>query len=155
MLIAAVVNVGILLYALFRFGSAPIRDFLVQRSRSIARAIEEAEVRLRKAEAEVERWRERLAGVEGEAAEILRVVGSQADTERQRRVSRARATADRIRQEAEALSGQEVDRARNLLRAEVADLASSGALALLRQTIRPDDDRRLVGEYADRIGAAA
>jgi F-type H+-transporting ATPase subunit b len=155
MLIAAVFNLVVLVVVLVRFAGSPIRDFLIQRSRGVARAIEEAEGRLRAAEAEVERWKQRLTRVDQEGAEIMRLVGSQADLERQRRVERARSTADRIRVDADALAEQEVDHARDLLRAEVSEIAASGALSLIRDLLRPEDDRRLVSEYAERIGASS
>jgi F-type H+-transporting ATPase subunit b len=151
-LVAAIFNAVVLVVILVRATGRPLRNFLIQRSRAVARAIDEANQRLREAEREVERWKERLSNVDGEAAEILRAAGELAELERQRRLKRARATASRIRQDAETLAQQEVAQAREVLREEVAELAASGAGALVRELIRAEDDRRLIAEYADRIG---
>ena len=154
-LIAAIFNAVVLVAILVRVTGRPLRNFLIQRSRAVARAIEEANQRLREAEREVEQWKERLSNVAAEAAEIVRAAGELAEFERQRRLERALATANRIRQDADTLAQQEVEQARETLREEVAELAASGASALVRELLRAEDDRRLIAEYADRIGEAA
>jgi F-type H+-transporting ATPase subunit b len=150
----AIFNIVLLGAILVRFARRPIHDFLVQRSRRVARSIEAAESRLREAGEEVTRWRERLSRVDEEVAEILQLTGEGAETERSRRLDRARQTAERIRVEADALAGQELVRARQDLRAEVAALSASMAVSLVRETIGPDDDRRLVADYSQAIGEA-
>jgi F-type H+-transporting ATPase subunit b len=153
-LVAAIFNAIVLVVILIRATGRPLRNFLIQRSRAVARAIDEANQRLREAEREVERWKERLANVDAEAGEVVRAAAELAELERQRRFDRARATADRIRLGADTLAQQEVAQAREALREEVADLAASGAAALVRELIRAEDDRRLIVEYADRIEEA-
>lgn len=153
MLAAAIFNAIVLLVLLLRFAQRPIRDFLVQRSRRIARAIEAAEGRLLEAAAEVQRWRAQLARVDEAGADIVRLAGQTAEAERERRLERARQTAARIRREAGELGEQEVARARAALRAEVAELAAGLAASLVRARLRPQHDRRLFSEYVDRIGA--
>ena len=155
MLAAAIFNLGILGFLLFRFAGPPIQNFMIQRSRGIARAIEEADARLREASVEVERWRERLSGLDREIEEIAQRIREQTEIEREQRLDRARATGQRIRQEADALAEFEVRQAADALRVEVAELATRGALGLLREMLRPEDDRRLISEYVDRIGAAS
>jgi F-type H+-transporting ATPase subunit b len=153
-LVAAIFNAVVLVVILVRFTGAPMRNFLRQRSRTVARAIEEAKTRLEQAQQEVEQWRARLSNVDEEAAEIVRNAGELAELERQRRRERAQATAERIRQDAGALADQEFDQAREELRAEVAVLAAESAAALVRDLLRPEDDRRLITEYAQRVEAS-
>jgi F-type H+-transporting ATPase subunit b len=153
-LIAAIFNAVVLVALLVRFTRAPLRDYLRQRSRTVARAIDEAKSRLQQAQDEVEQWRGRLSNVDQEAAEIVRNAGELAELERQRRLERAQATADRIRQDAGALADQELEQAREQLRGEVAELAAESAAALVRDLLQPEDDRRLVTEYAERVEAA-
>jgi F-type H+-transporting ATPase subunit b len=152
---AAIFNVVVLVALLVRLARRPIHDFLVQRQHGIAQAIEKAEARVRDAEAELERWQARLAGVEGEAREIVQLATEQAEAESQRRLGRADEASARIQREAQALGEREGFRARETLRTEVAELATSLADRLLRERIGADDDRRLVSEYADNIGGTA
>lgn len=154
LLVAAIFNLLVLVVILLRFTRRPIRDFLIQRRRAIARAIEEAEARVAKAEAELERWSARSASVEAEAAELVQLAQEQAEAQGARRLARAEETASRIQHDAGALAEHEVERAGQMLRAEAAQLATSLAEVLLREHIRPEDDRRLFAEYAERIGGA-
>lgn len=146
-------NTAVLVLVLIRLARRPVKSFLLQRSHTIRRDIEAAETRLREAEAEIEGLRQRLARFEDEAGEIIARSTEQAEAERQRRLERATESAARIQREARTLADQEVARARDELRREVAELATSLASALLRAEIRPEDDRRLVSEYAEQIGA--
>ncbi len=151
----AIFNVIVLALLLVRLTRRPLRSFLVQRRRGIEEAIEQAEARVNEAQAEVERWRSRQEGVEAEAAEFIRRAADHAEAESQRRLERADDSASRIQREAHALAEQEVTRAREMLRAEVAELATSLADGLLRERIRPEDDRRLISEYTEQIGGTA
>ena len=82
------------------------------------------------------------------------LAGELAELERQRRRERAQATAERIRQDAEALADLEFEQAREQLRAEVAELAAASAASLVRELLQPEDDRRLISEYAQRVEAS-
>lgn len=155
MFVAAVFNLAVLAAILVRFARQPVRNFLIQRSRRIARAIEDAERRLEEADSEVTSWRDRLARVGQETEELIRLAGEATDAERQRRLRRASATAERIRTEASGVAEQELGRAREELRAEVADLSAGIAASLVREGLRPEDDRRLVAECVDRLEGGA
>jgi F0F1-type ATP synthase membrane subunit b/b' len=154
MLAAAVFNTLLLAMILVRFARTPIRDFLIQRSRAIARAVEATEARLLEASVEVQRWRSRLSRVGEETTEMLRLAGESAEAERARRLERGRQAAQRIRLEASELAEREIVEARDALRTELAELSAGLAASLLRQSLRPEDDRRLVADYVQRIGAA-
>jgi F-type H+-transporting ATPase subunit b len=148
-----ILNTAVLLLVLVRLARRPIKSFLLQRSHTIRRDIETAESRLREAEAEIEGLRQRLARFEDEARAIIARSAEQGEAERQRRLERATESAARIQSDTRTLADQEVARARDELRREVAELATSLASALLQTEIRPEDDRRLVSEYAEQIGA--
>ena len=141
-----VLNVGVLVFLIYRFGRAPILDFLVQRSRRIRREIESAEERLRAAEAEIAELRQRLAQFDREAQHMLEATVDQAELERARTVERAREMAVHIQQDAERVADRAVARARQELRAEAADLPTklAGEMsynldAVLSATPLPDD----------------
>ena len=138
-----VVNFGFLLFLLHRYARKPILDFLAQRSQGIREQIRDAEQRLDAAEAEVASLRARLRDFESEAQGIVTAATEQAEFERARALERASETAQRIREDAQ--------RARQELRDEAADLATTLAAEILRERLTPDDDKRLVGEFVDRI----
>ena len=146
-----VLNAALLIAILVYFTRRPLRDFLVQRSRGIARSIEQAEESLRASQSELERMRRRIEGFESEAEEMLYAAAERAEGERVRALERAEATAARIREEAQRVADQEIERARQELRDEAAALAVTLAGELIRDSLRPADQKRLVREYTDRV----
>jgi F-type H+-transporting ATPase subunit b len=150
-----VLNTVVLVLILLRFTRRPIRDFLLQRSHRIRRQIDAAESRLREADAEIEQLRRRLARFEDEKQEIIARSGEQAEAERAQALERVRGTAERIREETRRVADQEIERARQELQSEAAELAVSLARDLLREQLTPDDDRRLLREYVDRLGGTS
>ena len=147
-----ILNVTVLLLILIRFGRKPVKDFLTERSQGIRRQIGAAEARLKEAQAELEALRQRLERFDDEAREVVEQSAAQAEAERARAVERARAAAERIRDEAGRLADQEIERARRELQAEAAALAAKLAEDLLREHLGPEDDRRLISEYVERVG---
>ncbi len=150
-----VLTTAVLVLILLRFTRRPIRDFLLQRSHRIRRQIEAAESRLGEAETEIEQLRQRLAHFEDEKQEIIARSGEQAEAERAQALERVRGTAERIREETRRVADQEIERARQELQSEAAELAVSLARDLLREQLTPDDDRRLLREYVDRLGGTS
>lgn len=150
-----ILNTAILVLILVRYARQPLRGFLHQRRHEIIRAIEGAEQRLRASRDELEAAERRLERLDEAAEEIVRSAIEQAEVERDRTLVRAEATAERIRESARAAADHELERARQELRAEAAELATSLAGDLLRDHLGDEDDRRLVREYTERIGGSS
>ena len=146
-------NFAFLLFLLYRFARKPLLDYLAQRSQNIRSEIKAAASRLREAERELSELRARLAGFEQEARQMAERAAEQAEREKTATVARARETAQRVREDAQRVAGQEVERARQELRAEAAELATSWAREILREQLTAADDKRLVGEFIERLGA--
>jgi F-type H+-transporting ATPase subunit b len=147
----AVLNLGILIFVLLRFARKPISDFLFQRSESIRSALSDAQAKLAEADAENTKLRERLAQLDRESREIVELARRQAQGEGERMQQRARENVERIREEAQRVADMEIARARQALREEAAALATTLAGELLRERIRPEDDRRLLDEFVTQV----
>lgn len=150
-LVLALLNFGVLLAVIWRFGGPAVRGFLFQRRESIRSELENARERLAAAEREVEALRRRLSDLDRESAELLGLAQRQAADERERSQRRARETAERIRAEAQRVADVEIQRARQALREEAAVLATSMAAEILRERIEADDDARLIAEFTQRV----
>lgn len=147
-----ILNTAILIAILVRFLRAPLREFLAQRARGIAEAIEQAQKQLAESRREVAHWRSSLEKHARRAREIQTDVEREAQAEQAQVLERARAAAERIREEARAVADQEIRRAQRDLRREASALAVSLAEELLRENLTPDDDRRLVQAFSERAG---
>lgn len=145
-----VFNIGVLGYVLYRFAGRPISEALRDRSDGVRAQIEESESKLREAEAELAELRERLARFEQESSALLVEARERAQAERARTVERAERSAERIRIEARRVADNEIVRARQILRDEAADLATSIAREILREQITAEDDRRLLDDFVSR-----
>lgn len=155
MLGVQVLNAAILLFILIRFAGPALRDYFQARSVQIRESIEGAQEQLREAEAEIAELRTRLEAFEGESGRLVEGAAENAEAERGRMLERARATAQRIREDAERVADSEIERARQALRAEAARLATQLAGELLRDEATPDDDKRIVSEFIDKLGGSA
>jgi F-type H+-transporting ATPase subunit b len=154
MLALHALNFAFMLWLLNRYARRPLLDYLAQRSQGIREELDSAQARLLEAEQELDALRTRLAAFDGEAERILATAEQVAQSEKQHAVERARETADRLREDAQRVVQQEIARARTELRAEAANLSTRLAGELLRDKLEPEDDKRLVKEFVDRIGEA-
>jgi F-type H+-transporting ATPase subunit b len=145
------VLIGVLVY----FTREPLKKFLIERSDGIRRQIESAEAALEAARAEAAELRTRLDRIADENAELVRVAAELAETERVFALERARQSAERIREESRRAADQEIVRAKRELQEEAAQLATSLAAEILRKSVTPDDDRRILGEFVEQIGRRA
>jgi len=145
-----VFNVAILGYVLYRFAGGPISQAFRDRSDGIRGQIEESEARLREAEAELAALRERLARSEEDSCALVASVAEQAQAERVRNVERAQQSSERIREEARRVADAEIVRARQVLREEASELATSIAQEILRERLTDEDERRLLADFVER-----
>jgi F-type H+-transporting ATPase subunit b len=150
-----VLNLSILIGVLIYFAGPALRDFFKQRSEDIRREIEAAENALREAEAEIAEFRSRLSGFDDEARQLLDAAAEAAERDKVRVIERAQQTAERIREDAKRVADQELARARAELHAQAVVLATEIAADVLREQTSAEDDRRLVGEFTERMGASA
>jgi F-type H+-transporting ATPase subunit b len=149
-----VLNFGFLMFLLYRYARKPILGYLADRSQGIRKEIESAEERLAHAESELAELRALLASFDDEARSIVDTARAVAEQEKARQIERAHETATRIREDAERVAGQELERARQTLRAEAAELATQLAAELLREQMTQEDDQRMVGEFVERLGGS-
>ncbi len=151
LLILQIINVFVLAFVLFRFARQPLQEFLKNRAAAIRDRLEDSQDRLRRAEADLKEIRERLDGFEAEANRMVGDAEEQARASAARIMERAEEQATRIRNEASIVATQEVSRARGELQREASNLAISMAGEILREKMTLDIDRRLVGEYIQKV----
>ena len=147
-----VVNLALLLGVVVYFGRKPVREYLAQRRESVQNNLESSARLLAEAEANLAQWKERADKLEAELAEIRDTSRRLAEDERAEILAQARATAERIRRDADAAVDQELHRARAELAAEASELAITLAARILRERVTDEDQQRLFDEFVDRVG---
>jgi F-type H+-transporting ATPase subunit b len=148
-------NLALLLGVLFYFGRAPIREFFATRRSGIQTELSQAAELLAEAEQRNSELQRRLVDLNIEIDGIKSTAGQRAQDEAEHILADARATAERIRNDARAAMDQELRRAQTELREEAADLALELAAKKLKDEVSEGDRDRLVDEFILRVEPSA
>jgi len=150
-IIKQAINFLILAGVLVYFLRKPLSSFLKERSELLRRAIDDAA----KARAEAA---EKLAAIEARTAKLadeIAAMNAKVDVDAAAEARRLQETAtveiSRIRAQSEFTGEQEVKKAREELRQEASLLTARAAEELVRKTLSPEDQDRLVRENLEKI----
>lgn len=149
------VNLLILIAALVYFGRRPMQDFFAARQDRIRGDLDAAANALAEAEARHTEWQRKLARLDAEMDRIREQARERAEAERKHILADASAAAERIRRDARSAVDQELRRAREELRHEVAELAVEFAAETLRTRVNDTDRSRLVDDFIETIERSA
>jgi F-type H+-transporting ATPase subunit b len=152
-LIIQAINFLILLVLLHRLLYRPLMAKMDERTAAIRKSLDEAQAARAEAARQQEENAVRLRAAHAEAAKIREQALQEAGEEQRRLVESARAEAQRLVETAKAQVDSDIRRAREELRREVADIATSIAERLVRRSLRDEDHRRIVAESVARLGA--
>jgi len=146
-----VLNLAILGAAIWYFARKPLVNWFRERRDRIEGEVASAAKLHREAEERHARWQRKLEQLETELEGIRHTARGRAEGERDRILEDARASARRIRADAQLAIDQEVRRAREELRREASDLSVELAAELLRGQITDADRDRLLDEFVTEI----
>jgi len=145
------VNLAILAGVLFYFLRKPVSSYLKERSELMRKSIEDAANARAEAARKLEAIDARMAGIAEEIAKMNARMETEAAAEAQALKDTASAEIDRIRKQAEFSGEQEVKKARQELQQEASRLCAKAAEDLIRGSLTPADQERLVLENIDKI----
>ena len=146
-----VANLLLLLGVLIYFARKPALAYLAGRRDTISKNLESSAQLLAEAERRLAEWSQKAAHLDQEVSGIRDAIRRAAETERDRILADARASADRLRQSASAVAVRELAQAREALHREAADLAVELAAKILREHVNDGDRTRLVDEFIGRV----
>jgi F-type H+-transporting ATPase subunit b len=146
-------NLLLLLGVLVYLGRKPVQNFLSERRQRIQDNLASSERLLKEAEGRLAEWTQRAERLGDEVEELRRAGRERAEQERSKILEDARLTAERIKRDAASGVAREVERAKQALREEAAELAIELAGKLLQQQVTEGDRDRLVDEFVAEIEA--
>jgi F-type H+-transporting ATPase subunit b len=146
-----VVNVLLLLGVLIYFARKPVLSYLAERRDTIAKNLETSAQLLAESERRLAEWTEKAANLDRDVVAIRDATRRAAEAERDRILADAQATAERIRRSAGAVVERELQKARDALRGEAADLAVEMAAKALREQVNDADRTRLLDEFIGHV----
>ncbi|HHH27677.1 MAG TPA: hypothetical protein ENK57_04940 [Polyangiaceae bacterium] len=153
-LLANVINVGVLLFLLIRFGRKPVEESLRKRKKSIMSEIDKAQRIKKDAKGRLRRYEDELDHLEDKLEALREQYAAEGAREEQRAKEEAEEARARMIADAEFRVSQESKTARDNLSREALEEALHAAEALLVRTISQADHDRLAEEYLDQIGPA-
>jgi F-type H+-transporting ATPase subunit b len=146
-----VANLVLLLAVLIYFARKPALAYLAGRRDGISKNLESSAQLLAESERRLAEWSQKAAHLDQEVSGIRDAIRRAAESEGDRILAEAHASADRIRQSAIAVAERELHQAREALRREAADLAVELAAKILREQVNDGDRTRLVDEFIGRV----
>jgi F-type H+-transporting ATPase subunit b len=147
-------NFGVLLFLLIKFGGKAINKGLKARHEQLKSDLEEAN-RLRiTAEARFKKQEQRLANLEAELETMRQAIIKEAESEKARIIAAAEEKARRVQDDTRFQLDQQIKEAEVRFKAEVAQAALRIADELLRKSVNSSDEQRLVGSFVSELGAA-
>jgi F-type H+-transporting ATPase subunit b len=145
------INFAILAGVLVYFLRKPVSSFLAERSELLRKAIDDAAKARAEAAEKLSAVESRVAMLSGEIARMNERMDAEARAEAEHVRQSYAAEIAGIRAQAEFTGQQEVKKAREELRREASELSARAAEELVRKTLTPEDQERLVRENIREI----
>jgi F-type H+-transporting ATPase subunit b len=146
-------TVNFLVFAgiLIKLLAKPAKNFFGQRSQEIAQSLEDLEAKKAAAAAALKEAEARLAEVAKEREAIIKQYMAEGEVEKAKILDKANVVAERLKGMASLTIQQEVRKATQSLREEVADLATKMAEDLIKEKATFADQQGLVEEYLKKV----
>ena len=145
------INLGILIFLLYRLGRKPVKDFLRNRRESIKESIEKAQQTKEEVEKRYKEYSEKIANLDAHIEELHRALREEGEKEREMIIEEAERFAERIKEQAKFAANQEAKKVMEQVRAEVAELIVKEAESVIRKKLNDSDQRRLIEDFVSGI----
>ncbi len=148
-------NFGVLVFILVKFGGPAIGKALAARHQQLKADLAAAATARAEAEARLKQQEARLAALEQEIEGIRKGVKAEAEAEKARLIAVAEERAKRIKEETSFVLEQQIKEAEARLRREVAQAAVDLAEQMVKKSLGPNDQQRLVDSFVADVAAPA
>jgi F-type H+-transporting ATPase subunit b len=151
LIVWTLVNFGIFLLILLKFGTKPIINALTARENSIKESIESAENARDEAKKLMLQSEEKIANAQKEMMEII----SKGREQSEKLIQKATEEADAIRRQKVEDAQREIERSKDIaikqLRNEVADLVIGATEKILEETLDKDKHMKMIDKYIEKL----
>ena len=147
-----IVNFLILVAILWKLLADKIKSYFSDRRIEIAEMIDTADKARNEAEKQFADYQSRLKNIDSDVQEIRDAIMGELEGEKQRIIEEGKVVAERIIEQAKWSAEQEIVKAKNSLRNQVVDMAGDMASGLVTNSMTPEDQKRLIEEYLDKVG---
>jgi F-type H+-transporting ATPase subunit b len=152
--LASLINFGVLVFIVVRYGRKPLAASLLRRKETITREIEEAQRFRREAEARLKEYEARLEKIGEELERVRREFREQGERDKERIVREANERRERMKKDTDLLLAQEVKQMQADLLAEVVNEATRVATELLSRRLTLGDHDRFAEAFLMQLRAS-
>jgi F-type H+-transporting ATPase subunit b len=149
--LASLLNFGLLVFIVIKFGRKPLRDALVKRKETIVRELEDAKRLREAAEKRLAEYEAKLGKIHEDLERVRRDFREQGELDKQRIVAEAKERRERMKRDAEVLLSQEVKQMRQELVVEVVQKATKLATELLGKEMTLGDHDRFAEMFLNEL----
>lgn len=147
-----VINFGILVILLYKFGKKPLQTFLKQRTELIEKSIKEAQEAKEAAQKALKEIEDRLKMKDEEIEKIISAAQKAGEHERDRIIEQSNMLKEKILEQAKTNIEYELKHAKDEIRAEAVELAMELAEKKLKERLTREEQERLLEESLRSIG---
>jgi F-type H+-transporting ATPase subunit b len=151
--LASLINFGVLVFLVVRFGKKPLASALLKRKEGITREIDDAQKLRRAAEERLREYEVRLEKIGDELERVRREFREQGERDKERLIAEAKERRERMQKDTEILLGQEAKQMRQDLLAEVVNEASRQAADILGKRMTLGDHDRFAEAFLGQLHA--
>lgn len=144
-------NFGILLLILAKFGGPAARKLAQERHDQIKTALDEAAKLRDQAAKKLAEYEERIKDVDNEVKKLVDGIRADAEADKKRILEAAAAQAAQMKRDAEMRIAAEIELARAQLQREVAAAAAAATEKLLKEKVTADDQNKLVATFISNV----
>lgn len=144
LIVAQLVNFGIVLLILYRFTYRPILKTLNDRTRKIEKGIRDADAAKKKLEAVAEKEKDVLVAARKEAQEIIARAEKTAEKDAERIVIAAKDQTEKLLLDAQKTIEQEKDKVLGEVKADIAELVVAAAEKIVAEKMNANRERELI-----------
>jgi len=146
-----VINFAVFAVAGYLIWKKKLKGLLEERKEGIKRALAEAEQKRDEAEARLKEYMEKAGQFENRIEEVKRNIKEEAEAERKRIIEEGKLLLARMNEQTMFAIGQEVKKAKEDIRSEIAELAVELSREILTREIRPEDQEKITKEYLEKL----
>ena len=150
-LVMRTVNFLILVGVLVHFARKPVAKAIRGSIESVRKALKDAEKSRVRAEARMKEAEERLARMDQEVTQLLEGARKEGEVERERILAQAEEAVEKISREMVFATEQELKKSKETLKVYAADAAVALAGQILRKKVTPQDHRRFISDYLEKL----
>ena len=145
------VNFGLLLLILGKYGSPAARKLAEERHDAIKNALDEAAKLRDQAKAKLAEYDARVKGLDDEIKKLVDGIRADAEADKARILEQAQAQSAQLKKEAEQRIAAEIELARSQLTKEVTAAATQATEKLLKEKVTAEDQRGLVTTFIKNV----